>query len=368
MIDPKKPYNSLRHLPPKNFNFDDPDILKKSLHATKSIAALNSAIVTNKNNLFHTVNMMSPLYVPEAVASSSIENIITTNERIYQLKLLDDSELSPADKEVGQYLKALELGYAQLQEKKYLATNQYLSIQKRLEPTKNGIRKLPGTQLSDPSKDIVYYTPPVGESRIRVLLKNYEDYFNSKAPAHEIFSRAAILHYQFEAIHPFYDGNGRTGRMLIPLYLTKQMALDAPILFVSKYILENRDEYYQSLRNVTYKEDWKEWILYMVTAIDSQAKYTLYILNKIQFYKQKLDLNLEETIGHTYARDVSDLLYAKPFFVQLDFEKGLSISQMTARKYLKILEDAGVIIKRKQPKRNRYLYVCPEYLALLKKA
>lgn len=368
MIDPTSPYNDLPLIPPIGFNFDDPDLLKKSLQATSTIASLNTAIRTNVNNLFHTMNLMSPLYVPEAVASSGIENIITTNERIYQLQLLEENELSPADKEVDRYLNAVIYGYKLLNKNKFLATNQYLEIQKILEPSKRGLRKLPGTQLSNPNTNEVHYTPPVGEALIRSLLKNFEQYFNDEAPAHEIFCRAAILHYQFEAIHPFYDGNGRTGRMLIPLYLTHQKLLDAPILFVSKYILEHRDEYYTLLRNVTFKGEWKPWVLYILSAIDSQATYTLTFIEKIQYFKDELDKKLEKLIGHTYARDVATLLYQKPYFVQTDFEQELAISPMTARKYLKVLEDAEIVAKRKQHKRNRYLYVCPEYLTLLKKA
>ncbi len=368
MNSPTQPYNALPHLPPAGLDFEDPEILKQTIASIQSLSALNSAIRTDTTNLSHTLNLMSPLYVPEAVASSGIENIITTNERIYQLKLLDENELTLADKEVDRYIQALSLGYEILTKKGYLATNHYIAIQKALEPSKHGIRKLPGTQLANPKTGEVHYTPPEGEDTIRKLLKNFEDYFNEEAPIHETFCRAAVLHYQFEAIHPFYDGNGRTGRMLIPLYLTSKGLLDAPILFVSKYILENRDDYYILLRNVTFKNEWKEWVMYILKAIDSQAKYTLKVIEKIQFFKQQLDIKLEKLIGHTYARDVSSLLYDKPFFVQIEFEQSLHISPMTARKYLLQLETAGIIVKRKQTKRNRYLYVCPEYLNLLRKA
>lgn len=368
MFNPKKPHNSLLKIPAQSLDFKDPDILIASIATSQAISSLNAVLGTNRHNITHSLNLMSPLYVPEAVASSGIENIVTTNERIYQAKLLEAGELRPQDKEVMRYTDALIFGFQELVEKDFLSTNQYIGIQKTLEPTKSGIRKLPGTQISNPKTGVVYYTPPVGEGRIRELLANYEKYFNERAPEHEIFGRAAVLHYQFEAIHPFYDGNGRTGRMLIPLYLSKQGVLNLPLLFVSKYILENRDDYYLLLRNVTSKNEWKPWVIYILTALEKQAKYTLKILQKIHTFQDELGTKLERIIGHAYARDVAEMLYLKPYFVQKDFEKDLGVAYATARKYLAILEKEQVIVKKKQPKRNRFLYVCPEYIKLLKNA
>jgi Fic family protein len=312
--------------------------------------------------------MMSPLYVPEAVTSSGVENIITTNESVYEARLLKEDEISPQDKEVMHYVHALGFGAGLLQDKGFLATNQFTQIQNLLEPSKGGIRKLPGTKLANPKTGIVHYTPPDNEETIRTLLKNFEDYYNEKAPAHEVFARAAILHYQFEAIHPFYDGNGRTGRILIPLYFTAQGLLDAPLLFVSRYILANRDDYYGRLRSVSYEGEWKEWVLYMLKAFESQAQYTLEILQKINFFKRKLEKRLEEIMGHSYARNIADFLYAHPFFTQAEFQDALDVSYATSLKYLQIMVDnkEKVVIRRKQTGRNRYIYACPEYIVLLK--
>jgi len=368
MVDPKKAYNDLPLLPPKGFNFDDPDILKASISASQAIASLNATIRSDISNVSHSLNMMSPLYVPEAVTSSGVENIITTNERVYEARLLEEEDVTPQDKEVMRYVDALAAGTAILTKKGFLATNDYIHIQKILEPTKTGLRKLPGTQLANPKTGQVYYTPPDNENDIRRLLKNYEDYFNGEAPKHEIFTRAAILHYQFEAAHPFHDGNGRTGRILIPLYLTAQKVLDGPLLFVSKFILENRDEYYELLRNVTYKDDWKSWILYMLKAFEQQANYTLEVLKKINYFKTKLETKLNELMGHAYARDIASFLYEHPYFVQAEFEKSLDVSYVTTRKYLQLLEQEKVVVKKKQAKRNRFIYACPEYILLLKKS
>jgi len=167
---------------------------------------------------------------------------------------LEERELSPAEKEALNYTEALFKGAARISEKRFLATNDYITLQKILEPNNQGLRRLPGTQLANPNTGTVYYTPPTGESKIRDLLADFEKYFNQEAPAHEVFSRMAILHYQFEAIHPFPDGNGRTGRMLMPLYLMNQSRLPVPVLFISHYILEHRDEYYERIRAVYIQE------------------------------------------------------------------------------------------------------------------
>lgn len=368
MIDPGKAYNDLPILQSKNSLFDDSDILKASISVSQAIASLNATIRADLSNISHSLDMMSPLYVPEAVTSSGVENIITTNERVYEARLLDEKDISPQDKEVMRYVDALVIGTSELTDRGYLATNQYITIQKTLEPSKTGIRKLPGTKLSNPKTGHVYYTPPDNENDIRRLLKNYETYFNEKSPKHEIFTRAALLHYQFEAIHPFHDGNGRAGRILVPLYLTSQKVLDGPLLFVSKFILENRDEYYKLLRGVTFNSDWKSWALYMLKAFEQQAEYTLGVLKKINYFKTELEKKLNRLMGHAYARDIANFLYEHPYFVQAEFETNLDVSYVTTRKYLQLLEKEGIVVKKKQTNRNRYIFACPEYINLLKKS
>lgn len=367
-VNPNIPYNDLPGLPPADLLLDDPEILKKSMAVAQAIASLNTTLRADVSNITYSLDLMSPLYVPEAVTSSGVENIITTNESVYEARLLEEGEISPQDKEVMHYTEALQFGAQLLEQKGILSTNQYIDIQRVLEPSKGGVRKLPGTTLKNPRTDVVYYTPPDNERTIRDLLQNYENFFNKRAAAHEIFTRAAILHYQFEAIHPFYDGNGRTGRILIPLYLKAQKSLDIPLLFVSKYILENRDDYYEKLRNVTYKKDWKSWILYMLDAFEHQARYTLHTLEKINRFKQNLEKRLDTVIGHTYARDTANFFYARPFFTQAEFGEALNVSYVTSRKYLATLssKEVGVIIRKKQTGRNRYIYACPEYIKLLK--
>ena len=366
-FDRTKPNNQLPLLPPKAVNLESPAILKASLSASSAIGALRAMIRQDERNITHAINLMTPLFVPEAVASSGVENIITTNEQVYRALAENSRGVSPAEKEAISYVRAITKGLEIVGARGSLATNSYLDIQHILEPKKSGLRKLPGTVLSNPITKEIYYTPPVGEARIRDLLTNFERYYNEPAPAHEVYARMAILHYQFEAIHPFYDGNGRTGRMLMPLYLMLQKQLDLPVLFISRYILEHRDEYYQCLRGVTQSEDWEPWILFVVRATTEQAKYTAGILENIHDTVAAVRKELQVTPALAHRVNLVEFIFSEPFFDVVRFQKGLDISYATARKYLTILEDKKLVVKKKQKGRNRFLYANPRYIAILKR-
>lgn len=365
--DPKLPYNNLPTLPPK-IDYMDKDILLATIKASDAISQLKTMLTMSSRSINNTLDLLSPLFVPEAVSSSGIENIITTNNSVYVAKILEERELSPAEKEALNYTGALFTGAGKVFSKGYLRTNDYIELQKILEPTKPGIRSLPGTNLSNPDTGIIYYTPPEGESRIRDLLGDFEKYFNEDVPTHEVFSRMAILHYQFEAIHPFRDGNGRTGRMLMPLYLTKQNKLPVPVLFISHYILEHRDEYYKRLRAVTFKGEWKEWILFITSATEQQALYTCGILEKIRRSISIVKQTIRENAQVMYSSELVDFLFSNAYFTQKDFEDEMEVSPMTARKYLKLLEGNKIVSKSKQTGKNRYIYITPKYINILRQA
>lgn len=366
-IHPQRPYNNLPHLPP-SVDLKDQDILLATLEAIEAIAQLKTMLTMSSRSINNTLDLLSPLFVPEAVSSSGIENIITTNDSVYVAKILEERELSPSEKEALNYTEALFLGADTIYSRGFLATNDYITLQKMLEPNKPGIRTMPGTKLEDRNSGLVYYTPPEGEAVIRDLLKNFEQYFNETVPAHEIFARMAILHYQFEAIHPFNDGNGRTGRMLMPLYLTKHDRLPVPVLFISHYILEHRNEYYERLRDVTFKGEWKAWILYIINATAKQAHYTCKILEKIRLAIRSVKTTLREEMPRIYSSELVDFLFSNVYFTQKGFEKEIKVSPMTARKYLHELEQNKIIVKRKQTGKNRYLYITPRYIKILKRA
>lgn len=366
-FDRKKPFNELPPLPAK-VNLDDVEILLETINAERAIAQLRTRLTLSKRSVANTLDLLSPLFVPEAVSSSGVENIITTNDSIYTARIKEERELSPVEKETLNYTDALLAGSKMIFERGILTTNDYLKIQSELEPTKNGIRKLPGTKLANPITGEVYYTPPEGERLIRDKLANFEQYFNEKAPMAEIYARMAILHYQFEAIHPFHDGNGRTGRILMPLYLTLQGELPVPVLFISRHILQNHDEYYKRLRAVTEKNAWKDWILFIIRGTADQANYTTKILDEIQNNIAKVKALLQEKNKKIYSSELIDFLFSHAYFTIKEFEQELDISPPTAVKYLNYLEAEGIVTKRKQTGRNRLLYINPHYTNILLKA
>jgi Fic family protein len=365
--DPKSPYNDLSFLPP-DVDLKDQDLLLATLEASDAIAQLKTMLTMSSRTISNTLDLLSPLFVPEAVTSSGIENIITTNDSVYVAKIQEERELSPAEKEAINYSDALFTGAERLHAKGALVTNDYIMLQNELEPDRHGVRKLPGTQLKNPTTGIIYYTPPVGETRIRDLLTDFEQYFNEPAPTHEIFARMAILHYQFEAIHPFADGNGRTGRMLMPLYLMGQHRLPVPVLFISRYILEHRDEYYERLRAVTFDSQWKEWLLYIITATTVQARYTCKILERIRRAINDVKVSLKKNTPNVYSSELVDFLFSRAYFTQKDFEREIGVSPMTARKYLLELEKSKIVNRRKQTGKNRYIYITPRYVNILRQA
>lgn len=367
MVYKNKPYNTLPLLPP-TVNLKDPEILLATLETSDAIAQLKTILTMSQRSIYNTLDLLSPLFVPEAVSSSGVENIITTNDSVYYAKIEEQRELTPAEKEAVNYTHALMSGAHKIISNGILSTNDYTKLQKIIEPTKNGIRTEFGTQLANPITKIIYYTPPQGEARIRDFLGNYEKYFNENAPLHEVFSRMAVLHYQFEAIHPFRDGNGRTGRMLMPLYLMKQGKLPVPVLFISHYILEHRDEYYKKLREVTYEGKWKEWILYILLATTEQAKYTFAILEKIKVALEKTRKIIQDKLHYLYSAELLEYLFSNVYFTQREFEAAIKVSPMTARKYLLELEQKNVVVKQKQTGKNRYIYITPAYIHILRQA
>ncbi len=365
-IDINTPYNQLPLLPP-DVNLKDTDLLLATIEVERAIAQLRTRLTLNKRTVANTLDLLSPLFVPEAVASSGVENIITTNDSVYVARLKAERDLTSSEKETMRYTDALMLGAHLINEKGFLATNDYIRIQSVLEPNRRGIRKLPGTQLKNPVTGKVYYTPPEGEDLIRNKMANYERYYNERSPMYEVYARMAILHYQMEAIHPFIDGNGRTGRILMPLYLTLQGELPVPVLFISQYILNHRDEYYEKLRGVTNQGRWKAWILYILAATKAQANYTTQVLDEIQKNLSEVKNILREKYKNMYSSELLDFLFSRAYFTEKQFENELGVSFPTARKYLECLEKEGIIKKAMQAGRNRYLYINKRYTTILLK-
>lgn len=336
-----KANNELRYLPPEG-DIESKTVLKQLNKATRALAELKAyaEVIPNKEILISTIALQ------EAKASSEIENIITTNDSLYKAMATTESKIDANTKEVLQYREALWYGIKLIEEKELITTNMIIEIQQILEGNRGGIRKLPGTALKNALTGETVYTPPSGEELIRKLLANLEEYYNIPDDIDSLI-KLAVTHYQFEAIHPFYDGNGRTGRILNILYLLKEGLLDSPILYLSSYIIRNKKEYYELLNKVTKDNDWESWIIYMLKAIEFTSKETLITAKEI---KNLIDATIDfvkEKEPKIYTKELIEFIFKEVYLKANQLvDNGLS-SRKTVVKYLKALEEIGVLQSEK---------------------
>lgn len=336
-----KANNELRYLPPEG-DIESKTVLKQLNKATRALAELKAyaEVIPNKEILISTIALQ------EAKASSEIENIITTNDSLYKAMATTESKIDANTKEVLQYREALWYGVKLIEEKELITTNMIIEIQQILEGNRGGIRKLPGTALKNALTGETVYTPPSGEELIRKLLANLEEYYNIPDDIDSLI-KLAVTHYQFEAIHPFYDGNGRTGRILNILYLLKEGLLDSPILYLSSYIIRNKKEYYEFLNKVTKDNDWESWIIYMLKAIEFTSKETLRTAKEI---KNLIDATIDfvkEKEPKIYNKELIEFIFKEVYLKANQLvDNGLS-SRKTVVKYLKALEEIGVLQSEK---------------------
>lgn len=349
MYNPEKPYNNLPLLPP-NAEVETIKILKQAIASHKILAELKGRAdeIPNQSMLVNAITLQ------EAKDSSEIENIVTTQDTLYKAFSSNISSTDAQTKEVLRYRQALWEGYNDLK-KRPLSTNSFVKIVQTIKQNGSSIRNAPGTTIT--SNNRIIYTPPEGEDVIRNLLKNLEDFIYTEDGIDSLI-KLAILHYQFEAIHPFFDGNGRTGRVVNMLYIVEKGLLDTPILYLSKYIIENKNEYYTSLRNVTEKEEWEHWILFMLKGIEETAQYTLQKINTINLLMQETILFAKENLPvRVYSKELIELLFEQPYckvkyLVDRDIAK-----RQTAGEYLNELEKIGVLKSQKVGVENLYLNV-----------
>ncbi len=359
-FNPNKPFNELPFLPPK-FNFDDIEILKKVNRANIALSKLSGEAKSIPNREV----LIEPLTFREAVASSEIENIHTTVDESFQDTYITEEELKKEQKETKNYRKALLTGYELIKKNGFLNTNSFIEIQSVLEPDKPGIRKITGTKIQNNSTKEILFTPPEGEVLLRNLLKNYEDYFNDFSDEIDPLVKMAVMHYQFEAIHPFVDGNGRTGRILMVLYLCLSKRLDLPILFISGYINQKKNDYYKLLRKVTAKQNWKDWIIYILDAVETQSTNTTDSVTGIRDLMKKYREDIQKKLPKIYTAELVEYLFSYPFYSQKSMQQKLEIaSRKTASKYFSELKLLGIIEEKKY--KNDKVYYCPEFHKLLK--
>lgn len=245
-------------------------------------------------------------------------------------------------------------GFDFIKKKKFLNTNAIVNIQKILEENQAGIRKLPGTALRNAATGKVIYTPPDDYQTLSRLMKNFDDYINEEDDISPLI-KMAVQHYQFESIHPFYDGNGRTGRIINILYLILHGHLNNPILYLSAFIIENKFDYYRLLQEVRTKENWEEWILFILTGIETTAKETISQVNAINKLFTKTQEKVKSEIPKSYDKELIELLFEQPYCKNEYLVDRLKISRITASKYLKELESLGIVKSKQVWKETLYI-------------
>lgn len=297
------PFNDLPLLPPKLAELETKTILLKTITASRALAKLNGAMT----NLPNPRLFLDTIHLQEAKASSEIENIITTNDELYKAVVAEKKLENPATKEVLSYKEALSLGLDRLDSRPFITTNLCIEIVQCIKQNSSGIRVTTGTTLSNTNGKVIY-TPPSGESTIRDKLANLEKFINQNDSLDPLI-KMAIIHYQFEAIHPFSDGNGRTGRILLLLYLKMEKLLDIPAIYLSEYIIKNKTNYYKKLQSVTENNDWEGFILYMLDMIESTANKGLTRLESIISLMEITAENIKTELPKVYSKDLIETIF-----------------------------------------------------------
>jgi Fic family protein len=342
------PYNDLPLLPPKA-DIETKEILRKTISAGRALAKLNGALL----NLPNPTLFLDTIYLQEAKASSEVENIITTNDELYKALVADKKVENSATKEVLSYKEALWLGLEQLKSKPFITTNLCISIVQCIKQNSASIRVTPGTTLSNTQGEVIY-TPPSGESVIREKLANLEKFINEDESIDPLI-KMALMHYQFEAIHPFADGNGRTGRILLLLYLKLSGLLDTPAIYLSEYIIKNKADYYKKLRSVTENNDWESYILYMLDMIGETSNKGLERLNKITTTMANSADEIKTKLPKIYSKDLVEILFRLPYTKRQHLIDENIGNPKTVGNYLQTLEENGFLKSVKVGKEKLYL-------------
>lgn len=342
------PYNELSLLPPK-VDIETKNILRKTISAGRALAQLNGAL----QNLPNPTLFLDTIYLQEAKASSEVENIITTNDELYQSLVADRKIENFATKEVLSYKEALWLGLEELKTKPFITTNLCIKIVQCIKKNIASIRVTPGTTLSTPQGEVIY-TPPSGENVIREKLANLEKFINEDNGIDPLI-KMALMHYQFEAIHPFADGNGRTGRILLLLYLKLSNLLDIPAIYLSEYIIKNKTAYYQKLRSVTEKDDWENYILFMLDMIEETSTNGLKRLTKITTTMEKTTEEIKKKLPKVYSKDLVEILFRLPYTKRQHLVDENIGNAKTVGNYLIALEENGFLKSVKVGKEKLYL-------------
>ncbi len=341
-LNVEKPFNALPVLPPKREKIETVKVLQQLVKSSTALAELKGVSHTLPNPDI----LLNAVILKEAKASSAIENVITTHDKLYQALSITNTEVDVATKEVLRYREAMLFGFHFLKKKGFINTNTIIAIQKILEQNNAGIRKLPGTALKNTATGKIIYTPPGDYTTILRLMKNLEDYLNEEDEISPLI-KMAIQHYQFESIHPFYDGNGRAGRIINILHLILHGMLENPILYLSAYIINNKFNYYRLLQKVRTQQAWEEWVLFILKGVEDTAHKTITQIKVIQKLFIKTQEMVRKKAPKVYSKELIELLFEHPYSRIEYVTERFNITRITASKYLKTLQDIGVL-KSKQ--------------------
>ncbi len=354
------PYNDLPLLPPKA-EIETKEILKKAITANKALARL----VGSGKQLPNQSILINSIVLQEAKLSSEIENIITTNDELYQAFASERKITDPGTKEVIHYQEALWEGYQKVKQRGLITTNLVISLCNIMKENDAGLRKTTGTKIINHKTGEVIYTPPEGENVIRTKLTNLAEYINLDDDGVDPLIKMAVAHYQFEAIHPFTDGNGRTGRILNILYLVKNNLLEFPILYLSKYFIDHNAKYYTALRSITEKNDWKDWILYVLDGVEQTALYTQNKIDAIVALQKESEEYIKKKLPDIYSKELVEIIFRQPYCKRKFLEDAHLVKKKTAGVYLSELERVGVFKSEKVGKEK--LYINKRLFDILKK-
>lgn len=339
---------------PLSIDLESKLVLKKLNKVHKALAELNGVAETIPNEAI----IINTLSLQEAKDSSAIENIITTQDELFSSNSSTQQFSTIAAKEVCNYAQALKEGFQSVKQKNLITCNQIIEIQTILEHTNTGFRKLPGTALINDQSGETVYTPPQSYDEIVLLMNNLESFINDNSIS-EIDSlvKMAIIHHQFESIHPFYDGNGRTGRILNILFLVKEELLNLPILYLSRYINQNKGEYYRLLQVTRNTQDWESWIVFMLDAVEQTALQTTAIIRGIKKLMMECKFNIRKNLPKIYSQDLINNIFKHPY-TKIEFlVQDLGISRQTASKYLDQLMELEIVKRHKIGKENFYINI-----------
>ncbi|MFN5327961.1 MAG: protein adenylyltransferase Fic [Planctomycetota bacterium] len=351
--NPEAPYNELPLLPP-TADLETKAILKQCITARAALAELKQAaeLIPNQGMLINTVPLL------EAQASSEIENIVTTTDRLFQFRNADD-HADPATKEALRYSHALLEAFREMT-RRPLSTRTAEQVCSIIKGKEMLVRRVPGTVLSRGEE--IIYTPPVGEDRLRNLLANWEKFLHESRDLDPLI-RMSVGHYQFEAIHPFTDGNGRTGRVLNGLFLIQESLLTLPILYLSRFIIQNKADYYRLLRKVTSHNAWEEWVLYMLRGVEETAYWTTAKIGAIRKLTSLTAEHMKAKASKIYSLELVHLIFEMPYCRIQNLVEAKICERQAASRYLKQLVEIGVLEEQAAGREKVFLH--PKLLTLL---